>query len=94
MKTFKRNNTVELLIENARYHAHLATCDLDFADMACEEISVAVRNATPKKGYGINDVINEIYEYTGILNKSSVVSDYILAVSNFKHEYKHTHSIK
>ena len=75
MKTFKKNKTVELLIEKARRHAHLATCDLDFADMACQEIFVAVGIATSKKGYGISDVIIEIYEYTGIMDQSSVVSD-------------------
>lgn len=94
MKTFKKDKIVELLLDNARQHANLATSDLDFADMACEEIYLAVRLATPKKGYGVNEVINEIYEYTGIMNKSSAVSDYIFAVNNFKWEYKHAHLIK
>ena len=94
MKTIKKNKMVEMLLDNARQHAQLATVDLDFADMASEEISVAVRMANPKKGYTEKDVIDEIYGYTGILNQSSVVSNYIYAVSNFKWNYKHKDSVK
>lgn len=94
MKTLKKNKMVEMLLDKARYHVQLATADLDFADMASEEISVAVRIATPKKGYTDKDVIDEIYEYTGILSKNTVVLKYLYALSDFKWEYKHSHSIK
>ena len=94
MRTFKKNKMVEMILERARYHAQLATVDLDFADMASEEISVAVRFAIPKKGYTVKDVIDEVYEYTELLNQNSVVANYICAVSDFKWQYKHTDSIK
>lgn len=94
MKTLKKDKMVEMLLNKARKHAQLATVDLDYADMAMEEISVAVRIATPKKGYTDKDVIDEIYEYTGVLNQSSVVSSYIYAVSDFKWSYKHSDSAK
>ncbi len=42
MKTIKKDKTVEKLIEKAWLHAQLAAVDLDFADMASEEISDAV----------------------------------------------------
>lgn len=94
MKAIKKDKMVEMLLDKARKHAQLATADLDFADMAVEEISVAARIATPKKGYTDKDVIDEIYEYVGILNQSSVVSAYIYAVSDFKWRYKHSDSVK
>lgn len=93
MKTFKKNKIVEMLLDKARDNAQLAEVDLDYADMASEEISVALRLATPKKGYTVSDVIDEIYEYTGIMNKDCVAK-YICDVSDFKWNYKHKCSIK
>lgn len=90
MKTIKKDKTVEMLLEKARYHAQIAAVDLDFADMASEEISVAARVAIPKKGYTAKDVIDEIYEYTGLLKQNSVVTNYIYAINDFKWEYKHS----
>ena len=94
MKTIKKNKTVELLLEKARIHVQLATVDLDFADMAIEEISVLLRIATVKKGYTVKDALDEIYEYTGMNNQNPVVVDYLSTVSEFKWAYKHTVSIK
>ena len=94
MKTFKKNKMIDMLLEKARHHAQLSTVDLDFADMACEEVSVAIRLAIPKKGYNEIDVIDEIYEYTGLMSQNSVVKNYIYAISDFKWNYKHTDSIK
>lgn len=93
MKTLKKNKMVEMLLDMARDHAQLAEVDLSYADMASEEISVAVRLASSKKGYTLSDVIGEIYEYTGIMNKGCV-EKYILDVSDFKWNYKHKCSIK
>lgn len=90
MKTIKKDKTVEMLIDKAWLHAQLAAVDLDFADMASEEISVAARVAIPKKGYTVKDVIDEIYEYTGLLKQNSVVTNYIYAINDFKCEYKHS----
>lgn len=50
MKTLKYDKMVKMLLDKARSHAQLATVDLDFADMASEEISIAARIAIPKKG--------------------------------------------
>lgn len=94
MKTIKKDKTVEMLIEKARHHAQLSTVDLCYADMAYEEVSVAIRLATPKKGYTESDIIDEIYDYTGLMDQTSVVTNYIFAVSDFKWNYKHTDSIK
>lgn len=49
MKNIKKDKMVEMLLDKARKHAQLATVNLDYADMAMEEISVAARIATPKK---------------------------------------------
>lgn len=88
MKTFKEDKMVKVLLDKARSHVQLATMDLDFADMAYEEMSVAMRMAISKKGYTEKDVIDEIYEYTGILNQESVVTNYIYAIRDFKWKYK------
>jgi hypothetical protein len=94
MKAIKKNKMVETLLDMAREHVQLATVDLDFVDMAMEEISVVMRIATPKKGYTEKDVEEEIYEYTGLLNQSSAVLTYIYTVSAFKLSYKHSDSDK
>lgn len=94
MKTIKKDKMVEVLLDNARRHAQLAAVDLDFADMAYEEMSVATRMAVPKKGYTEIDVIDEIYEYTGLLKENSVITHYIYDVNTFKREYKHSDRIK
>ena len=94
MKTIRNYKMVEMLLNKAREHVQLATEDLDYADMALEEIHVAVRISKPKKGYTIMDVINEIYEYTGVTDKNSLVSKYMCAINDFKLEYKHSDSVK
>lgn len=94
MKTFKKDKMVEVLLDKARRHVQLAAVDLDFADMAYEEMSVATRMAISKKGYTEKDVIDEIYEYTGLLNQNSVVTNYIYDISDFKWKYKHSDRIE
>lgn len=94
MKTIKKDKMVMELLEDARTHVSLAMGDsvskLDFLDMAMEEINVAFRKVTPKKGYEWIDTLDEIYEYTGWLNlyKDSKCADYIERVSEVKRQMK------
>ena len=90
MKTFKKNKTVELLLNNARTHIDCVDMDLHFVDMADEEINVALRLAVEKKGYTVVDVLNEMYEYTNWdklrLNKKAW--DYLVKINRCKYELK------
>ena len=91
MKTFKKDKTVEMLLEKARSHFQFSTNDLNFVDMGSQELNVAIRLAEPKKGYSITDVINEMDEYTGWYEilKNPIVNDYVFAVASVKSQYKH-----
>ena len=90
MKTIRNNKTVELLVENAKGHMILSEIDLDFLDMAIEEINVAFRMASPKDDYTIADVLNEIYEVTGYdkIANNSRATEYLNALRTFKHEFR------
>lgn len=90
MKTFKSNKTVELLLNKARTHINNVDMDLDFADMANEEINIALRLAEEKKGYTTVYVLNEMYEYTNwdklVQNKKAW--DYLDKITRYKWELK------
>lgn len=91
MKTIRKNKTVELLLGYAKQHLALAETDLDYLDMASEEINVAFRMTQPKDDCTIADVLNEIYEVTGYdkLYLNDRASKYIKLVGAFKYELKH-----
>lgn len=90
MKTFKKNSMVEKLLDMAKYHVELAEINLDFLDMAIEELNVAIRLSEEKKGYSIVDVINEMYSYTKFetLWNNQKTASYMEKVSNFKYDIK------
>ena len=77
MKTFKSNKTIQLLLNEARAYINYVDVDLDFADMAKEDINIALRLAEEKKGYTVVDVLNEMHEYTNwdklVQNKKACV---------------------
>lgn len=91
MKTFKKDKTVELLLEKARDHFQFATINLNFVDMGSQELNVAIRLAEPKKGYSIIDVVDEMNEYTGWneILKNPIVNDYVFAIVSVKFQYEH-----
>lgn len=91
MKTFKKDKTVELLLEKARGHFQFATINLNFVDMGSQELNVAIRLAEPKKGYSIIDVVDEMNEYTGWneILKNPIVNDYVFAIVSVKFQYEH-----
>ena len=91
MKSFKKNKTVELLLEKARDYFQFATINLNFVDMGSQELNVAIRLAEPKKGYSIIDVVNEMNEYTGWneILKNPIVNGYVFAIVSVKFQYEH-----
>lgn len=50
METFKKDKTVEMLLEKARNHFQFATINLNFVDMGSQELNAAIRLAESKKG--------------------------------------------
>lgn len=90
MKTFKKNTTIYMLLDIAKRHVELAEIDLDYLDMANEELNVAIRLSEEKKGYTIVDVINEMYDYINfkVLWENPKTANYIEKVSKFKFELK------
>lgn len=90
MKTFKKNAMVYKLLDMAKYHVELAEIDLDYLDMAIEELNVAIRLSEEKKGYSVVDVINEMFSYTKFekLWDNQKTASYIEKVSNFKFDFK------
>lgn len=90
MKTFKKNTMVYKLLDMAKNNVELAETDLDFLDMAMEELNVAVRLSEEKKGYSLVDVINEMYSYTKFetLWNNQKTASYIESLSNFKFYFK------
>lgn len=95
MKTIKKNNFIMEILEDARTHVQLAMGEsiskLDFLDMADAEINLAFRKATIKKGFSMNEVLDEIYEYTGWMNlyKDNKCADYIHKVNDLKRSLKY-----
>lgn len=101
MRTFKKNNFIMEILEDAREHVQLALGEsiskLDFLDMADAEINLAFRMVTIKKGFSLGEVLDEIYEYTGWMNiyKDNKCAEYIHKVSDFKRSLKYsTHQHK
>lgn len=90
MKTFKSNKIVELLLNKARDHVKCADIDLGYVDMANEEINVALRLVEEKEGYTVDDVLNEMYEYTNWdkLAQNKKVWDYLDKLYRYKWELK------
>lgn len=91
MKTFKKNATVEKLLEMAKRNVKLAETDLDFLDMASEELNVAIRLSEEKKGYSVDDVMDEMMSYTNFesLWNNPKTAKYLDEISSLKFKLKH-----